>query len=445
MISICPRRPCAEDHSARANTADASSTRWSPLWRNPDFLKLWSGSTISEFGSLVTAVALPFAAILALGASPFQMALLRTSEIIPALIMALIAGVWVDRLRRRPILIATDLGRAILLGTIPAAAFAHLLTMPQLYGVTLLAAILGIFFEVAYRSYLPSIVGKDELAEANSKLSASASVAEVGAFSLAGWMVQVLSAPIAILIDAISFLFSAAFVWTIGAAAEPFPHSEAARERLGRELTEGARFVVNDPILRALVPAIAISTFGNSMFGTEYSLYALRALGFKPGLLGVIFAIGGIGSLAGALMVARISNRFGAGPTMIAGLALWGVGELCVPIARSATTLGAALMIAQQLSDGAAMLYYVNLTTLRQTTPPGSMLGRVNATMRFLVLACQLAGTLASGILAEIIGLRATLAIGASANLVAAGRLAISPIRDLADVNVSSSYAAPAS
>ena len=425
------------------STADASSTRWSPLWRNPDFLKLWSGSTISQFGSLVTAVALPFAAILALGASPFQMALLRTSEIIPALIMALIAGVWVDRLKRRPILIVTDLGRAILLATIPAAAFAHLLTMAQLYAVTLLAAVLGIFFDVAYRSYLPSIVAKEELAEANSKLGASASVAEVGAFSLAGWMVQVLSAPIAILIDAISFLFSAAFVWTIS-AAEPSPHSEAARESLGRELTEGALFVLNDPILRALVPAIAIGTFGNSMFGTEYSLYALRALGFKPALLGVIFAIGGIGSLVGALIVGRISNRFGAGPTMIAGLALWGLGELCVPIARRANTVGAALMIAQQLSDGAAMLYYINLTTLRQTIPPGSMLGRVNATMRFLVLACQLAGTLASGILAEIIGLRATLALGASANLLAAGWLAASPIRNLADVNLSSSYAAHA-
>ncbi|HUY38584.1 MAG TPA: MFS transporter [Candidatus Binataceae bacterium] len=425
------------------STADASSTRWSPLWRNPDFLKLWSGSTISQFGSLVIAVALPFAAILALGASPFQMALLRTSEIIPALIMALIAGVWVDRLKRRPILIVTDLGRAILLATIPAAAFAHLLTMAQLYAVTLLAAVLGIFFDVAYRSYLPSIVAKEELAEANSKLGASASVAEVGAFSLAGWMVQVLSAPIAILIDAISFLFSAAFVWTIS-AAEPSPHTEAARESLGRELTEGARFVLNDPILRALVPAIAIGTFGNSMFGTEYSLYALRALGFKPALLGVIFAIGGIGSLVGALIVGRISNRFGAGPTMIAGLVLWGLGELCVPIARHANTVGAALMIAQQLSDGAGMLYYINLTTLRQTIPPGSMLGRVNATMRFLVLACQLAGTLASGILAEIIGLRATLALGASANLLAAGWLAASPIRNLADVNLSSSYAAHA-
>ncbi|MGH7781243.1 MAG: MFS transporter [Candidatus Binataceae bacterium] len=193
--------------------------------------------------------------------------------------------------------------------------------------------------------------------------------------------------------------------------------------------------MLNDSILRALVPAIAISTFGTSMFGTEYSLYALRTLGFKPGVLGVIFAIGGIGSLIGALMVERISNRYGAGPTMIAGLTLWGAGELCVPIARSATMLGAVLMIAQQLSDGAAMLYYINLTTLRQTIPPDTMLGRVNATVRFLVLTCQLAGTFASGILAEVIGLRATLAIGASANLVAAGWLVISPIRNLADVS----------
>lgn len=177
------------------NTADASSARRSPLKRNPDFLKLWSGSTISEFGSLVTAVALPFAAILALGASPFQMALLRASDIVPALIMALVAGVWVDRLKRRPILVVTDLGRAILLATIPAAAFAHLLTMAQLYAVTLLAAVLGIFFEVAYRSYLPSIVALNDLAEANSKLSASASVAEVGAFSLAGWMVRYAAKP----------------------------------------------------------------------------------------------------------------------------------------------------------------------------------------------------------------------------------------------------------
>ncbi|MGH7781242.1 MAG: MFS transporter [Candidatus Binataceae bacterium] len=211
------------------------SVERSRLWRNSDFLKLWTGSTISVFGSLVTVVALPFAAILTLGASPFQMALLRASDIVPALIMALVAGVWVDRLKRRPILIITDLGRAILLATIPAAAFAHVLGMAQLYAVTLLAAILGIFFEVAYRSYLPSIVERAELAEANSKLGASASVAEVGAFSLAGWMVQALSAPIAILIDAISFLFSAAFVWRIR-AVEPVPRTEASRESIRREV-----------------------------------------------------------------------------------------------------------------------------------------------------------------------------------------------------------------
>src|SRR5207244_6544733 len=185
------------------------------LWRHPDFVKLWAGETISVFGSLIGRTALHFTAILVLDARPFEVAALLALGIVPELIFAPFVGVWVDRLRRRPIMIAADLGRAALLASIPATYAFDALTMEQLYLVAFLTGILSVCFGVAYQSYLPSLVNRQQLLEGNSKLTASESAAEVGAFGTAGWLVQVFSGRIAILIDAVSFLFSAFFIGRI--------------------------------------------------------------------------------------------------------------------------------------------------------------------------------------------------------------------------------------
>ncbi len=412
---------------------DADASGGGRLWRSPGFLKLWAGQTVSDFGSLVTAVALPFAAVLVLRASPFQMALLRLSGLIPALVMALVAGVWVDRLRRRPILIGADLGRALLLGSIPAAAAAGVLTIEHLYAVVFLAAIMGIFFDVAYRSYLPSIVRAEDLVEANSKLSATSSMAEVAAFSIAGWLVQVLTAPVTILIDAVSFLISALSLSLIR-ESEAAVRPRESRAGMGREIAEGAQVVLRDPVLRALTISAAISAFSGALFGTQYALYALDELGFKPGMLGVIYAIGGISSLLGALAAGRVVSRLGAGRSMALGIAVVGVGELMLPIARGASVSAAALMIAQQLSDGGFVIYAINQTSIKQAIAPAAVLGRVNASLRFAILASAIGGTLVSGLTGQAFGLRATMTAGGLGTILAAWWLLRSAeVRAIAD------------
>src|SRR5262249_44937253 len=221
------------------------------------------------------------------------------------------------------------------------------------YVVGFLSGLLSMVFAIAFRSYLPSLVAREDLVEGNSKLSASAAVAEVGAFGLTGWLVQIFTAPIAILIDALSFLVSAAFVATIR-APEP-PVTARARRQLWRESAEGVRLVLRHPLLRVVAVSTLLLHFAFSLFATVFMLFVTAELGFAPGVLGMIFAVGGVSSLLGALLARRVTTRLGAGPTMILGLCLTGLGILFVPLAPGATAVGALLLIMQQLvEDGAA-------------------------------------------------------------------------------------------
>ncbi len=406
------------------------------LWRNPNFVKLWAGETISIFGSLVGRTALPFTAVLVLDAGPLQVALLSAAELVPAFLIGPLAGVWVDRLHRRPVLIASDIGRALLLGTIPLAHFLDSLRIEQLYVVAFFVGILTIFFDVAYLSYLPSLVKREELPEGNSKLAATSSIAEIGGFSLSGWLVQLVTGPVTILIDAISFLFSAAFVTAIR-APEPAPRPAAEREGLREEFVEGLGFLLREPAVRA--PAAAATTLELSwrLFGAVFLIYATRELGFKPGILGMIFAVGGISSLFGALLARRSAQRFGIGPAMWGGIILMGISMLFIPLARGATVLAAFFLISQQLvGDGGATVFEINQISLRQAVTPERMLGRVNAAIRLTTLAAMLAGSLIGGILGETIGLRPTLVVGASFTFAAALWVVLSPARGMRDAPV---------
>jgi MFS family permease len=408
--------------------------RFDGLWRHPDFVRLWTGETISEFGSLIGRTALHFTAILVLDARPYQVALLLAADIGSGVLVGPVAGVWVDRLRRRPILIAADLGRAALLASIPVAYALDALRMEQLYLVACLTGAMTMTFEVAYRSYLPSLVGREELLEGNSKLTASSAAAEVGAFGAAGWLVQILTGPVAILLDAVSFLFSAFFVGAIRKQeTEPPPAHE--REGVMSEITEGLKVIMRHRTLRAIAGGEFLNHFSFAMFGAVFGLYVIRELDFQPGILGMIYAVGGASSLIGALVAGRVASRFGIGPAMVYGLAIMGVAMLAVPLARDATLLAAALLLAQQLfGDGAFTVYSVNEMTLRQTITPDRLLGRVNAGMETGPHAVMLVGALAGGLLGELIGLRATLVIAACVMLLAALWLAASPVRALRSV-----------
>lgn len=399
------------------------------LWRQADFLRLWSGQTISVFGSMIGGTALSFTAILVLRASPFQMGVLNAMQLLPAFLTGLFAGAWVDRLHRRPLLIFTDMCRALALSTIPLAFLLGILHIAQVYIVALAVSVLTIFFDVAYQSYLPSLVGKEDLVEGNSKLSASAAVAEFGGFSLAGWLVQAFTAPLAILIDAISFIVSAVSVGLIRAREPAIIQEEHPDMR--REIASGLKATWENVFLRASGAAILLNGLAEGIYGALVVLYMSRGLGFNPGILGMIWAVGGFSSFLGAALTARMTKRLGPGLAMVVGLGLFGVSELFIPLARGATLISAAFLIAQQLGDGFFIVYQINQVSLRQSIASERMLGRVNATMQFLHLGTTLAGSILGGLLGDILGVRTVLFLGAGGTLLAALVLAASPLRGL--------------
>ena len=404
--------------------------RFTGLWRHAGFMNLWIGQTISVFGSMIGGTALSFTAILVLHATPFQLGVLAAAHLVPAFMAGLIAGAWVDRARRRPILIAADLGRALLLATIPLAAFLHLLRIEQLYIVAFLVSILTIFFDVAYQSYLPSLIRREDLVDGNSKLSASAAVSEISGFGIAGWLVQIFTAPIAILIDAISFVFSAVFVGLIRTTEPAVPATD--RQSMRREIAEGLGEVLRNPLLRATAVCTVILDLSGGVYGTLVVLYMSRGLGFEPGILGMIWAVGGISSFLGAVAAARTTRRFGIGPAMVFGLLLMGISQLFIPLAEGATLVAALLLIAQQLTgDGAFTIYEINQVSLSQSVAPERLLGRVNASMQFIGLGATFAGSLLGGVLGETLGVRTTLVLGACGTLLAALWLVLSPVRAL--------------
>ena len=399
------------------------------LWTHREFVKLWAGSTISVFGSEVTGIAIPLLAVLALEASPAQMGFLRAAGSAPAFLLGLAAGAWLDRVRRRPVLIAADVGRALVLALIPAAALAGALRIELLYAVAFLAGALSIAFDVAYMAYLPSLVTRDELVEGNAKLSATASLAQTAGQSLGGVLVQTLGAPVAILIDAASYLASAVAVWAIR-APEPPTVPAAERRALLAEIAEGGRFVWTHPLLKWIAAYLVAHFFAVNVFLSVVVLYLVRERGLAPAAYGAITAALGLGSLIGALAARPLAARIGGGRTIVAGALVDGVALLLVPAAgggRASVAVAAALSYFG-LGLG-VLLMSVNQMSLRQSITPDGLQGRMNATFRTANLGAALAGSLLGGALGSTIGLRATLLAGGLGVLAAATILTMSPLR----------------
>ncbi len=401
----------------------------SSLWQHKDFMRLWAGQTISAFGSIIGGTALSFTAILVLHASPFQMGVLSAMQLLPAFLTGSLAGAWVDRLRRRPLMIGVDLGRALVLATIPLAALLGALHIVQVYLVALIVSILTIFFEVSYQSYLPTLVGPSEVLEGNSKLTASAAVSEFGGFTLAGWLVQILTAPFAILIDAASFLISALSLGWIR-AKEP-PVVVEADPNLRREILDGWQEILRQPLLRASGLGLLIHQLGSGIYGALVVLYMSRGLGFSPGLLSTTWAVGGVSAFLGAALAPRLTKRLGLGMAMIVGLGTTGITSLLIPLASGATWISILLMIGAQLGDGFYTLYDINTLSLRQRLASERMLGRVNATMRVLGIGALLVGSLLGGWLGGVAGLRPILFAGAGFTFLATLVLTLSPLRSM--------------
>lgn len=414
--------------SAEPSTAEAP--RPESLWRNAAFVRLWSAGTISYVGSFVTRTALPLAAIYVLKAGPLEISALRSLELLGYLVVGLVAGAWVDRLRRRPIMIGADLGRAVLLGSIPVAAVLGVLGLPQLLVVAFFAATMSVFFSTAGTAYLPTIVPTDRLIAANSALSASASAAEFAGFGIGGFLVQVLSAPIAIAVDAISFVASAVLLLTIRRPEPPRP-AVADRDPVVHEIREGIRVVRGSPVLRALMFAHAANHILWGVYGTVYLLFATQEIGLGPAAIGIIAAIGGAGSFIGAAIAGRVARRIGLGTAMVVGLLAMALGNALIPLAPAgAVFVAAALFIAQQLvGDSGGTVYGILETSLTQTIVDGRILGRVNATVEFVTTLTALAGAIGGGIAAEFLGLRGAMALGVLGGATAVLFVWFSPVR----------------
>jgi MFS family permease len=409
--------------------------RFEGLWRHPEFLKLWTGQTISQFGTQVSQLAIPLTAALVLTASPAEMGLLSAVEFAPFLLLSLFAGVWVDRMHRRPILIVADIGRALALGTIPLAAALGVLQMEQLYVVALVSGVLTVFFDVAYQSYLPVLVSREHLVEGNSKLEVSRSVAQIAGPGIAGALVQLITAPLAVLLDALSYVASVISLLLIHVAEPPptrHPRPTGKAGSMWLELREGLGVVLGNPLLRSIAGCTGTSNlFGNALQAV-FVLYVTRELGLGPAVIGLIFAVSGPGALLGALMAGELARRFGLGRTIVGSIFATGLGSLLIPLASgSETVVVGTLMFASFVAGFGNPVYNINQVSLRQAITPDHLQGRMNASMRFIVWGTIPIGALLGGALAEVFGLRPTIMAMALAELTAPAWVIFSPVRQL--------------
>jgi len=405
------------------------------LWRRPGFVKLWVGKTVSTFGSHISGTAIPLAALLVLKAGPAEMGILTALGAAPVLLVGLLAGVWVDRLPRRPILIAADLGRAALLLTIPLAFILHRLAFGQLYAVVFLSGILTVFADVGAQAFLPSVVPPEQLVEGNGNLATGDSVAEIGGPSLAGFLVQWISAPFAIVFDALSFLVSAVSLQMIRAPIKVRGEDEP-RESMWREAAQGLRLILGHPVLRALALSLGIFEFFGYFIGTLYALFAIRTLHLPPAAVGTLVGLGGISALAGSLVAERVVRRLGIGRVLIGSLMSYGLLGALMPVAGGPPWVAYACMAAPQLlGDAFIAVHFIAQTSLRQSLIPERLLGRATASMHVLERGVGPLGALIAGLLATLTSPRLTIAIGVAGVVAAGSSLLFSPVRTLRDVS----------
>jgi MFS family permease len=407
----------------------ASAVSNQSLWRHPDFLRLWAGQTVSQLGSVVTRTAVPLVALLVLGAGPTEMAYLVVAASLGVLLVGLVAGAWVDRLRRRPLLIWADALRAVLLLSIPIAYALNALGMLQLYLVMFATACLAAVFDAAYPAYIPTLIGVDRVVEGNSKLATSDSIAEIGGPSFAGTLVQVASAPFAILIDAISFALSAVSLWLIR-SPEPARPERTTVTPIHREIIEGLQMVRQHRVLLPMAARAVIAHVAGSFFGVLYTIYLVQELKLDPVLLGIVISAGGIGALIGSLFASRVINRLGLGPALIWTAIGASVIGVLTPLAQGPVLIATIMVFIPQLvGDGLQTIESVAETSLIQGMVPDRVLGRVNATLEFFShgIAYPI-GALGAAALAGIIGVRGGIAIGWAGMAISLLLLVLSPL-----------------
>jgi MFS family permease len=372
--------------------------RFGGLLRQRNFRLLWIGETVNQLGSAMALIGVPLLAVVFLHATSFEVGVLTAAEYLPWLVIGLPAGAWVDRLPSRPVMIVCDVISAALYASIPVAYTAHVLTVGQLVAVQLLAGAVSVVFTTAYQVNLPSLVKDEELAEGNAKLQASASAASLGGRGLSGIVTQAVGATASVIVNAASFLVSAACLLAIR-APEPRKSAPPQRARLRRDVIEGMRLVFRDPYLRPMTLAGALANFALDGYAAIVVVFLVRVVGVSAGLVGLLLAIPGVGGLLGALVARRLVARLGTGRGLLVGVVGSLPAALLVPLTDPGPRL-AFFVIGVLVAGTGVGIFNVILATFRQTYCPRTMIGRVTATMRFLSLGTAPVGAFVGGVLA---------------------------------------------
>jgi MFS family permease len=399
------------------------------LWRHGDFLRLWSGEAISAFGTQISTLALPFIAVTILRTSAARVAALVTLEYLPVALFSLPAGVWVDRLRRRPILIACSCGRALVLMAIPLCYWADALSIWVLYVVGFLVGAMTIFFDIAYQSYLPSLVEREHLPEANAKLNTTQSSSLVGGPAIAGLLIAAITAPYAVCVDAASFVLSAVSVMRIR-TREAFEPQPTEGRSIRREVAEGLRFVLTHPYLRPILIGGAVSNFFTNGLFAIFVVYLVRTLGLSAAQIGAAFAIGNVGGVIGAVLARRMSARVGIGPAIVGGMAVANVGWLLIPLAPRSLAMPLT-SVALFLFGAGSLVAVIAFVSLSQAVTPDELFGRMAASRRFALLGVIPLGALLAGALASTSGLHAAIWVCAIGSSLAFLPLLLSSVRSI--------------
>ena len=395
-------------------------TRSAPVWTNRNFRRLWVASTVSSFGSEVAELALPLLALLALSASAAEVGLLRVAQFLPFLLATLPLGLLVDRRRRhrRSLMVGADLGRFALIAIIPITVWLGVAQIELLYAVVFAAGVLTVLYQIADFAFLPGVVSQDQLVDANGKIAASQSANEIGGRGLGGLLIQAISAPVAVAVNAVAFLVSAISLLRIE-TEDPHPVEDAAQSaptpgRAWREIVEGLRVAVRDRYVRALLGEATTFNVFNEMFILGLLIYTVRDLDMGPAAIGLMFTAGGVGSFVGAWFGARVTGRFGYGRVLLITLLIGNAAPLGVALTGVVDDATMLLLCGIFVIMGVGIgIANVHAVTLRQTAVHEHLRGRVNAAYRLISWGAIPLGAAVGGVVATQAGAQVAMMTGA--------------------------------
>lgn len=405
-----------------------------PLWSHADFMRLWSGRAMSQLGSQLSIVAIPLYAVISLGASPLEMGILGAAAGIPRLLVGFLAGAWVDRHRRKPVMVVTNLLQAMVVATIPLAALLDLTSFALLVAVEVIVGLLQVFFQTAWVPYMPGLVGRKLLPSANSRILSSNSVAQVAGPSLAGALVGAIGGPATIAINAVTYLWSGLRIARIS-YQEPATKPVAEHDPMMREIRQGIEVVVRSPMLRALAGSHATIVLAGWAFLAVYPLYMLNVLDLSARGVGFVYAAGGVGALLGSLVTTTVIRALGTGPTIVWSAVLFGVFGLTIPMAVLAPQYALPLVLFAEFAQWMTLVVFeITEGTLRQAVTPDRLLGRVAASHMVLVTGLQPIGAFIGGVLGEMIGVQSALLVGVAGMFFAGAWVWWSPVREIGEM-----------